>query len=91
MEVFWAGQDKQAFTISTVDGHRLAHAAAPNRAREQAAAQQCMGSHQSNRLLAKRKHPADVTPRQLDDAVRAGRIVDAKTIIGFCVWQRYYR
>ncbi|MEX2264299.1 MAG: NUDIX hydrolase [Bryobacteraceae bacterium] len=31
------------------------------------------------------------TPRQLDADMRAGKIVDAKTIIGFCVWQRYYR
>ena len=31
------------------------------------------------------------TARELDAAVRSGRIIDAKTQIGFLKWQRYFR
>jgi ADP-ribose pyrophosphatase len=31
------------------------------------------------------------TPREMDEMMRAGKIVDAKTMIGYLAWQRYHR
>ncbi len=31
------------------------------------------------------------TPRELDDMIQSGQIIDAKTILGFLTWQRYLK